>query len=75
MTDPDLDLDAEAAAEGPIVDTSAQGVQPKVQAAGAAGAVTVLVVFIAGQLGLEIGPEVASAITTLVAVAAGYLKT
>lgn len=47
---------------------------PKVQAAGAAGAVTVLVVWVAGLLGLDVPPEVASAFTTLVAFGAAYLK-
>lgn len=47
---------------------------PKVQAAGVAGAFTVLVVFAAGKLGLDVPPEVASAFTTLVAFVAGYLK-
>ena len=47
---------------------------PKVQAAGAAGAVTTVVVFIASQLGLEIPAEVAAALTTLFATGAGYFK-
>lgn len=47
---------------------------PKVQAAGAAGAATVVVVFIARELGLEVPGEVASALTTLFATAAGYLR-
>lgn len=46
----------------------------KIQAAGAAGAATVLVVFIAGQFGLEVPPEAAAAVTTLLAFAAGYFK-
>lgn len=49
------------------------GPEPKVAAGGAAGAVTVLVVFIAGQLGLEVPPEAAAALTTLLAFGAGYL--
>ena len=50
-------------------------VNPKVAAGGLAGAATILVVFVAGAFGLEIPPEVSSAFTTLVAFAAGYLKT
>lgn len=46
---------------------------PKVQAAGAAGAVTVILVWIVGLLGVDIPPEVASAFTTLIAAAAGWL--
>jgi hypothetical protein len=47
---------------------------PKIQAAGAAGAATTVLVFVAGQLGLDITPEVAAAVTTLIATGAGYLK-
>jgi hypothetical protein len=46
----------------------------KVSAAGAAGAATVLVVFIAGQFGLDVPPEAAAALTTLLATAAGYAR-
>lgn len=46
----------------------------KVKAGGAAGAATILVVFIAGQLGLELSPEVAAAITTLITFVAAYFK-
>jgi hypothetical protein len=46
----------------------------KVKAGGAAGAVTAIVVFVAGQLGLEIPGEVASALTVLISTGAGYLK-
>lgn len=46
----------------------------KVVAGGAAGAATVLIVFIAGQLGLEVPPEAASALTVLIGSAAAYLK-
>lgn len=49
-------------------------VNPKVQAAGAAGAVTVLLVWIAGMFGLDVPPEAASAFTVLVSAAAGYIK-
>lgn len=47
---------------------------PKVQAGGAAGAASIVVVFIAGQLGLDVPPEVASALTVLISTGAGYLK-
>lgn len=49
-------------------------VNPKVQAAGWAGAVTILVVWAAGLAGVEVPPEVSSAFTVLVATVAGYLK-
>lgn len=48
---------------------------PKVRAASMAGAVSVLVVWVAAYAGVTIPPEVASAFTTLLAFAAGYLKT
>lgn len=49
-------------------------VQPKVIAGGAAGAVTIIFVWVAGLFGLEVSPEVSSAFTVLVSFAAGYLK-
>lgn len=49
-------------------------VNPKVQAAGWAGAATIILVWALGQFGMSVPPEVASAITTLVATVAGYLK-
>lgn len=48
--------------------------QPKVVAATAAGAATILLVWIAGLLGLAVPPEVASAVTVLLAAGAAYLK-
>ena len=48
--------------------------QPKVVAGGAAGAVTVVLVWAAGLAGLEVPPEVASAVTVLISFGAGYLK-
>lgn len=48
--------------------------QPKVLAGGAAGAVTVVLVWAAGLGGLEVPPEVASAVTVLISFAAGYVK-
>lgn len=47
---------------------------PKTTAAAVAGAVTVLIVFVAAQFGLEIPGDVAAAITTVIAVVAAYLK-
>lgn len=48
--------------------------KPKVAAGGAAGAAGILIVFIAGQLGLEVSGEVAAAITTLLSFTAAYFK-
>lgn len=45
----------------------------KVTAATAAGAVSILLVYILGEVGVDITTEAASAITTLLAFAAGYL--
>ena len=47
---------------------------PKVAAAGVAGSVTILIVYVAGLLGLDIPPVVASALTTIIGTGAGYLK-
>jgi len=49
-------------------------VHPKVAAGGIAGAVTVIVVFVADKLGLEIPAEVASALTVVLSFAAGFMK-
>lgn len=46
----------------------------KVAAGGVAGAATLLIVFIAGQFGLDVPPEAASALTVLIGVAAAYIK-
>lgn len=48
---------------------------PKVAAAGTAGAATIVLVYIVGLLGLDVPPEVASAVTALLSFGAGYLKT
>lgn len=48
--------------------------QPKVAAAGVGGAVTVLVVWVLGQAGMDVPAEIAAAISTVVGFAAGYLK-
>lgn len=46
----------------------------KVAAAGTGGAAATVLIAIASQLGLDLPPEVAAAITTVLAFAAGYLK-
>jgi hypothetical protein len=48
--------------------------QPKVAAAGVAGALTTVLVFVVGQFGLELPAEVAAAVTALISFAAGYLR-
>jgi hypothetical protein len=48
--------------------------QPKVVAGGIAGAATIILVWVAGILGVDVPAEVASAFTVLVSFAAGYLK-
>lgn len=47
----------------------------KVQAAGWAGAVTVVLVWAVSLAGVEVPPEVASAVTVLFATGAGWFKT
>ena len=47
---------------------------PKVAAGGVGGAVSIVIVWVASQLGLDVPAEVASAFTTVVAFVAGYLK-
>jgi hypothetical protein len=46
----------------------------KVAAGGAAGALSILIVFVIGQLGIDLPPEVSSALTVLISFAAGYFK-
>lgn len=46
----------------------------KVTAAGIGGAVATLIIFGAGQFGMEIPGEVGAAIATVVAFIAGYMK-
>jgi hypothetical protein len=48
--------------------------QPKVAAGGAAGAVATIVVFVLGQAGVDVTPEVAAALATIISFAAGYLR-
>lgn len=47
---------------------------PKVAAAGISGAITVLLIWIAGLTGVPLTPEVASAITLLIMSGAAWLK-
>jgi hypothetical protein len=47
---------------------------PKVAAAGISGAITVLLIWIAGLTGVPLTPEVASAITLLIMSASAWLK-
>lgn len=47
---------------------------PKVAAAGIAGAVAVLIVAALAAFGIVLDPTVVSALTTLIAFAAGYFK-
>jgi hypothetical protein len=49
-------------------------VNPKVAAAGVAGAATVLVVWLLESVGVDVPPEAASAFTTLFAFGAGFIK-
>lgn len=46
----------------------------KVSAAGLAGAVVTIAVFVAGYFGIAVPPEVAAALTTIAAFGAGYIK-
>ena len=48
--------------------------QPKVVAGGIAGAFTIVLVFAAGIAGVDVPPEVASAITVLTSFVVGYIK-
>lgn len=57
-----------------LVDQPSAVPTEKVAAAGIAGAITVILVWIAGEAGVVVPPEVASAFTTLVAFAAAYMK-
>jgi hypothetical protein len=52
----------------------AAAVHPKIAAAGAAGAVSVILVWVAELAGLAVPPEVASALTALLAFGAGYIR-
>ena len=47
---------------------------PKVAAAGAGGAASIVLIYVLSLVGITLPPEVAAAITTLLAFGAGYLK-
>ena len=49
-------------------------VNPKVSAGALAAAVTLVIVFALGQLGVEVPADVASALTLVVSVVAAYLR-
>ena len=49
-------------------------VNPKISAAAAAGSVTIVLVWALGLVGVHVPHEVGSAITLIVAVAAGYVR-
>jgi hypothetical protein len=57
-----------------LVDQPSKSPTQKVTAGGAAGAAAVLIVFIAGQLGVDVPPEAAAALTVLLASAGAYWK-
>ena len=48
--------------------------QPKVAAAGIGGAVAAIIIFVAGEFGVEIPGDVGAAIATLISFLAGYFK-
>lgn len=48
--------------------------QPKVVAGGAAGAASIVLVYILGEVGVSVPAEVASAITVLIGTFAAYMK-
>ena len=47
---------------------------PKVKAGGLAAAATLVSVFVLGQCGVDVPADVATAVTLILSVAAGYLK-
>jgi hypothetical protein len=49
-------------------------VAPKVKAAGLGGALSVLLVFGLAQVGVDLPSDVAAALATVIAFAAGYMK-
>lgn len=48
-------------------------IHPKVSAAGIAGAVSIILVFMLDQLGIKLPVEVGSAITTILSFVVGYM--
>lgn len=70
-----MSTDREASAAGPAEETQASLVpNAKVQAGAASGAVGIVVVWIATQIGLDMSAEVGAAIGLLMATAGAYLK-
>jgi hypothetical protein len=67
--DPDL--------AGPAQETTGTDYRPspKVQAGATAGAVALVLVWLAGLLGLELPAEVAAALAVILSTAAAYIKT
>lgn len=53
---------------------SSRKINPKVTAATLGGAVATIVVWVGAQVGVEVTPEVGAALATVLAFAAGYLK-
>lgn len=47
---------------------------PKLKASAAASAATLVIVFVLGELGVDVPADVATAVTLILSVAAGYLK-
>jgi hypothetical protein len=47
---------------------------PKLKASAAAAAVTLVIVFVLGELGVDVPADVATAVTLILSVAAGYVK-
>ncbi len=45
----------------------------KMQAVGISGAVTIVLMYLAGLASIEVPPEVAAAVTTIIAFVSGYL--
>lgn len=46
----------------------------KVAAGGVAGALTIILVYVLAEVGVDLPPEVASAVTTVISTAAAYLR-
>jgi hypothetical protein len=49
-------------------------IHPKVAAAGVAGAISIVIVWVANLFGIDVPAEVAAAFTTILATAAGFIK-
>ena len=47
---------------------------PKLKASAAAAAVTLVIVFVLGELGVDVPADVATAVTLILSVAAGFVK-